>query len=98
MRDSKLITVGLSAVIAVSAAGLVAQHNQLVAQAEQLAATSFELKTQKDELLAHAQRLQAERQQLSAANVAMRGEAELASQQELPGVVVSAPRYSSQAR
>ena len=52
MHKSKLITVGLAAMIALATGGLIIQHNELVAQAEQSVARSYELKTQKEALQA----------------------------------------------
>lgn len=94
MRKSKLVSVGLAAIIAVATGGLVIQHNQLVAQAEQLGARSYQLKTQKEELQARTERLQAQTEQLSAANFPQPREIQLAAQPELPDLVVSAPRFS----
>jgi uncharacterized protein YlxW (UPF0749 family) len=98
MHKSKLITVGLAAMIALATGGLIIQHNELVAQAEQSVARSYELKTQKEALQARTERLQARTEQLSAANSATPREIQLASQAELPDLVVSAPRFSGQGR
>ena len=97
MRKSNLITVSLAALIAVTTGGLVIQHNQLVAQSEQLSARTYQLKAQKEELQARTERLQAHTEQLSAANFS-KPEIQLASQPELPDLVVSAPRGSSQGK
>jgi len=97
MRKSNLMTVGLAAVVAVATGGLVIQHNQLVAQSEQLSARTFQLKAQKEELQAQTERLQAHTEQLSEANFSKR-EIQLASQPELPDLVVSAPRVSGQGK
>ena len=98
MHKSKLITIGLAAVIAVATGGLIIQHNQLVAQAEQFAAIGYQLKTQKEEMQARTERHQAQAEQLSAANFSKPSEIQLASQPDLPDVVVSAPRISGQGR
>src|ERR1700681_3899400 len=98
MHKSKLITVGLAAMVALTTGGLIIQHNELVAQAEQSVARSYELKTQKEALPPGAERLQARTEQLSAANSATPREVQLASQAELPDLVVSAPRFAGQGR
>jgi hypothetical protein len=49
-------------------------------------------------LQARTERLQARTEQLSAANSATPREIQLASQAELPDLVVSAPRFSGQGR
>jgi hypothetical protein len=94
MRTSKPVTVGLAAAMAIAAGGLITQHNQLVAQAEQLTATSYQLEAQTQQLLVQTGRLQAHAEQLSADNVSMQRDDRLASQAELPVVVVSASRGS----
>jgi hypothetical protein len=96
MRKSKLINAGLAALLALTAGGMIVQHNQLVELAEQLSAGSYQLKTQREELQARTERLQAQTQRLSAANFSDR--IPLASQPELPDLVVSAPRLSAQDR
>ncbi len=98
MRKSKLITIGLAAIVAVTTGRLVVQHNQLVAQSEQLAARNYQLKTQKEELQTRSERFQAQREQLSAANMSKSREIQLASQTELPDLVVSAPRLSGEGK
>ncbi|HEV7613904.1 MAG TPA: hypothetical protein VGO37_18640 [Steroidobacteraceae bacterium] len=98
MRTSKLIAIGLAAIVGVTTGRLIVQHNQLVAQSEQLAARNYQLKTQKEELQARSERLQAQMEQSSAANISKRSEIKLASQAELPDLVVSAPRLSAQER
>ena len=96
MYKSNLITVGLVAMIALATGGLIIQHNELVARAEQSVALSYELKTQTENLQARTERLQAQMEQSSAANPANRRQIQLASQPQLPDLVVSAPRSSGQ--
>ena len=91
MGTSNSVTFSVAAVIAVMAGILIGQHNQLAAQAEQLAANDYQLKVQKDQMQAQMDRLQAP---LSAGSTTIREEARLASMQELPDIVVSAPRSS----
>jgi uncharacterized protein HemX len=79
MRTSNLITVGLAAVIAVGAGGLVSQHNQLVAQGEELTANRYQLAAEREHLRAQTERFQSRTEQGSA---------------ELPALVVAAPRFS----
>ena len=87
MSTTNSVTLGAATVIAIMAAFLVSQHNQLAAQAEQMAADSYQLKVQRDQLQAQGERLQA--QPTVAGPV--RPDAQLAMQ-ELPAVVVSASR------
>jgi hypothetical protein len=98
MRKSKLINAGLAALLALTAGGLIIQHNQLVELGEQLSTGSYQLKTQKEELQARTERLQAQTEHLSAANFLSPDRIPLASQPELPDLVVSAPRSSAQDR
>ena len=87
MSTTNSVTFGAATVMAIMAAFLVSQHNQLAAQAEQMAADSYQLKAQKDQLQAQVERLQAQ----AAAAAPIRQDAQLAMQ-ELPAVVVSASR------
>jgi len=98
MRKSKLINAGLAALLALTAGGLIIQHNQLVELAEQLSAGSYQLRTQKEELQARTERLQAQAEHLSAAKFSSPDRIPLASQPELPDLVVSAPRLSGGGR
>lgn len=98
MRTSKLITLGLAAIIGLTSGGLIVQHNLIVAQSEQHAARNYQLETQKEELQARYERFQARTEQLSTATMPKPGEIRLASQAELPDLVVSAPRLFSQGR
>ncbi len=86
MRKSKLINVGLAALLALTAGGLAIQHNELVALAEQFSAGSYQLESQKEELQARTQQLQARTERMSAANF---------SPTQLPDLVVSAPRSTA---
>ncbi len=98
MRTSKLITVGLAAIIGITTGRLIVQHNLIVEQSEQLVARNYQLETQKEELQARSEQFQARTEQLSTATMPKPGEIRLASQAELPDLVVSAPRLSSQGR
>lgn len=93
MPKSTLITAGLAAAVAVTTAGLIAEHNQVVAGSERLAATDYQLKSQQAELQVRTERLQAQAEQMSAANPSKQNGASLASQTVLPDVVVSASRF-----
>ena len=89
MHKTKLIS---TAVITAMAASLIIQHNQLVAQAEQLAANNYQLKTQTEQLQARTERLQSRTEQLASGNFSTPRDIQLAAQQELPDLVVSARR------
>jgi hypothetical protein len=98
MGTSNRVTFGLAAVLSVAAGVLISQHNQLVAQSEQLAADTYQIEVQREQLQAQTERFQAQADYLSAANLSSRGEVQLASQTELPAVVVSAARLSGRGR
>jgi hypothetical protein len=91
MRSSKWVTFGLGAAMVVAAAALITQYNQLVAQGEQLTAQRYQIEAQNEQLRAQTERFQAQMERTSVVNASVQ-QPQLASQSELPVVVVSASR------
>jgi hypothetical protein len=89
MATSNRVTYGLAAAFSVAVGLLISQHNLLVAQSEQLSADRYEMKSQKDQLQVQTERLQLQDNQRPV---------QLASQSELPALIVSAARSPEHGR
>jgi cell division protein FtsL len=98
MATSNRITYGLAAAFSVAVGVLISQHNVLVAQSEQLTAARYQIKSQKDQLQVQTERLQTQADNLPTAGISTQGPVQLASQSELPAVIVSAARSSERGR
>jgi hypothetical protein len=97
MATSNRLSYGLAAAFSVAVGVLISQHNMLVAQSEQLAADRYQIKSQRDQLQLQTERLQAQAD-LSTAGISHQAPVQLASQSELPAVIVSAARSSDHSR
>jgi cell division protein FtsL len=98
MATSNRLSYALAAAFSVAVGVLISQHNMLVAQSEQLTADRYQIKSQRDQLQLQTERLQAQSDNLATAGISQQGPVQLASQSELPAVIVSAARSSDHSR